>query len=110
MNNISLEKERKVYKVLHRKFIVLRRKYVLGVFPILLCCFREEIDGTITEHKIARKIKRYGAYPEYNAILSIELNGVGCSYVIDKYSYQNLNFRDKPVWYEINNAMPYLEG
>ena len=107
MNN-TLERQKQIYQVLHRRFIVLRKRHVFGVFPVLFCTLREEIDGLITEKRLKCKIRRYGAYPYYFAYLDVVVNDVKQSYFVDKYAYAHLNFQDKPVWFRMNNPQSLL--
>ena len=108
MATIDLERERSIYQALHRRFIVLRKRYLFGVFPIFLCVLREEMDGSITEKRLKYKVRRYGDYPEYGACLYVEIDGKKLAYIIEKYAYAHLNFRDKSVWFEINSPEPLL--
>ena len=93
------------------KFIILRKIYIFGIFPILLCTLREFNDaGLITEKKIKSRVRRYGSYPDYEAYLDVDIDGINQSYLINRWCYTHLNFQDKPVAFKIDNPQPLLEN
>lgn len=92
------------------QIITLHRIYMFGIFPKLYCLLRtHESDGTVIQKRIAYKIRRFGDYPEYNALLDVVINNIPQSYIIDNHSYAQLNFRDKPVSFMVGKAEPYLQ-